>query len=88
MIITPWNLGANATLSMRSLPDDHLLDQIVVAARVDHAASYTEEGCRLAYVLVLDPALTSIELARSVSDDGVVERSLTRADLEAGWTFL
>lgn len=89
IFLTPWNLyDHNVTAGMTIFGGDEVLEEEIITACADWQAQVIEPGCRLLYLLPLADAATSLQLW-SLDADGerIVEREVTRAQLEAGVTF-
>lgn len=88
ILLTPWNtMDRNVTMGITLLAGNSVLYEETVAGCEDWQASETEPGCRLLYVMPLTSALTRVQVWHLEPDGRVVDRELSRAVLEGGFTF-
>lgn len=90
LLVSPWNLhDRNMTLHMTLHAGDDVLDEVTVVGCADALAQETEPGCRLLYLGLFAPELTSISLwhADKTTGERVIDRALTRDELLRGYQF-
>lgn len=88
ILVTPWNLfDQNVSMGLTLRAGDRALESLSAPACADLAATHTEPGCRMLYVLPLDDALTHLDVWHMQGGARVVDRTLERGELLAGATF-